>query len=218
MEKAPVNLAPAPAPSSSSPQPLTGSKRKAEEAVDPLCAKRITKELRDLMASNTRESMGMTFELVDEAVFTRWRAKWYYDMAGTKDASETQNRLAEQLKERGLDHIEFRMIFPAAYPREAPFVYNHFPRLKGSYIFGQGGLCAQTLSTEHGWSCASRASMLMLTVRSLLENAGCRLQDENDVRDKAQLDKPFDEAGARKDFGAIANIHKSGWHGSAGKS
>ena len=218
MQNAASPPAPAPAPASASSQPLTGSKRKAEEALDPLFSRRVTKELGDLMKTDTRVSMGMTFGLVDEDDITTWTAKWYYDMAGSKDATETQNRLAEQLKARGLDYIEFRMVFPAAYPREAPFVYNHFPRLKGSYIFGEGGLCAQTLSTEHGWSCASRASMLMLTVRSLLENAGCRLQDESDTRNKKQLETPFTEAGARRDFNAIASIHKKGWHGSAGNS
>jgi ubiquitin-protein ligase len=193
-------------------------KRKAEPLVDPMCTKRIMKEL--LGCKDTRAELGIQFDLVDEDNPLEWSAKWYYDMVDDADATKTQKTLASQLKKRGLDFIEFRMIFPTNYPTEAPFVYNYFPRLIGSYIFSSGGLCAQTLSTKHGWSPASRASYLMLTVRSLLENEGCRLQSVEcgHCRSSSELETPFDEAGARADFKAISGLHSRGWSGSAGKS
>ena len=190
-------------------------------ALDPLMTRRITKEIGDLMKGNSRAEMGIAFELLNQDCLPEWRAKWFFDMAGTEGATETQNTLAKQLKARGLDFIEFRIVFPDSYPAEAPFIYNYYPRLKGSYIFSNGGLCAQTLSSEFGWSCASKASSLMLTVRSLLENAGCRLQsiESGDCgNSKKRLETPFDEAGARKDFNAISKLHAKGWHGSAGRS
>ena len=190
-------------------------------ALDPLMTRRLTREIGDLMKGNSRGEMGIEFELLNSDSLSEWRALWYYDMAETDGATETQNALAKQLKARGLDYIEFRIVFPDAYPAEAPFIYNYYPRLKGNYIFSNGGLCAQTLSSEFGWSCASKASSLMLTVRSLLENAGCRLQsiEAGDCGgSKKRLETPFDEAGARKDFNAISRLHSKGWHGSAGRS
>jgi len=207
----------------------TSSTNSASTAVmAPLAIRRLQKEMKDLLDVNPetgiklcREQVQIEFELVDEDKLDVWSAKWYYDMAVTKDATETQKTLAKQLKERGLEFIEFRIVFPSTYPSEAPFVYNYYPRLKGSYIFSQGGLCAQTLSSEYGWSCASRASALMTAVRSLLENAGCRLQTlkSGDCGGKEKtLLTPFAEEGARKDFSSISRIHSRGWHGSAGKS
>jgi ubiquitin-protein ligase len=194
----------------------------------PLAIRRLQKELKDLQAVNTktgvlvcREQLQIEFELVNEDKLDVWRAKWFYDMADSEDATKTQSTLAKQLKDRNLAYIEFRIVFPSSYPSEAPFVYNYYPRLKGSYIFSQGGLCAQTLSSEYGWSCASRASALMTAVRSLLENAGCRLQtlESGDCGGKEKtLLTPFTEEGARKDFNSISRIHNTGWHGSAGKS
>lgn len=195
-------------------------KRKPEPALDPMCIKRIMKEFTSCKQQDSRAELGIQFDLVDEDNPLEWSAKWYYDMADDPKATETQKALARQLKQRGLEYIEFRMVFPTSYPTEAPFVYNYFPRLVGSYIFGAGGLCAQTLSTEYGWSPASRASYLMLTVRSLLENAGCRLQrvECGHCRSSSELEQPFDEAGARADFKAISSLHSRGWSGSAGKS
>ena len=199
---------------------VVSKKRTIEPPADPMCMKRIMKELLACKTQNTRKEMGIEFSLVDDDNPLEWSAKWYYDMAGEKDATETQKALANQLKKRGLEYIEFRMVFPVSYPTEAPFVYNYFPRLVGSYIFSAGGLCAQTLSTEYGWSCASRASYLMLTVRGLLENAGCRLQrvECGHCSSRAELEQPFTEEGARKDFEMISGLHSRGWSGSAGKS
>lgn len=137
----------APAPMSAK---ITGQKRRPEAPADPMIMKRLIRELRDIGIMNTRKELGIVFELLDEDDPCIWRAKWYYDMEGDQAATPTQNALALQLKERGLEYIEFRMVFPTSYPREAPFVYNYYPRLVGSYIFGNGGLCAQTLSTEYG--------------------------------------------------------------------
>ena len=195
-------------------------KGKTEVVLDPGCVKRIMKELERCHKEDTRKTLGIEFSQVNEDNPFEWSAKWYYDMAGTRDATETQNTLAEQLKARGLEYIEFRMVFPPKYPTEAPFVYNYCPRLVGSYIFSAGGLCAQTLSTKFGWSPASRASYLMLSVRGMLEDAGCRLQrsGRGHCSSNKELEKPFTEEGARKDFSMISNLHSRGWSGSAGKS
>jgi len=195
-------------------------KAKTEVPLDPRCVTRVMKELERCHREDTRKALGIEFSLVDEDNPLEWSCKWYYDMAGTKDATETQNVLAKQLEARGLEYIEFRMVFPRNYPTEAPFVYNYFPRLVGSYIFSAGGLCAQTLSTKFGWSPASKASYLMLSVRGMLEEAGCRLQraGRGHCSSDKELEKPFTEAGARKDFSMISNLHSRGWHGSAGNS
>ena len=203
---------------------------------------RLTKELKDLREVNpvtgvlrSREEVSMEFELVDEDRLDEWRVKFFYDMAHTEGATNTQNALADALKDRaekyeqdrtrrdtlggGSNFIEFRIIFPSTYPAEAPFVYNYYPRMKGSFIFSQGGLCAEVLSTKFGWSCASRASSLVLAVRGLLEDHNCRLQTlkSGDCGGKEKtLLTPFTEEGARKDANSVNNIHKSGWHGSAG--
>ena len=210
----------------------------AASTMSPVAIRRLTKEVRDFRRRNadgvllTRAELGLEFELVDPDRLDVWEAKWFYDMADDKDATETQKALAKQLKhrretydqDRDLDHIKFRMVFPDNYPEGAPFVYNHYPRLKGHFIFSQGGLCAQTLSTKFGWSCASKAQSLMATVRSLLENVepvGCRLQslETGDCGGRVKtLLTPFDEAGARKDFNTITKLHDRGWHGSAGRS
>jgi len=203
---------------------------------------RLTKELKDLREINpktgalrSREGVSMEFELVDEDRLDEWRVKFFYDMAHQEGATKTQNALADALKERadkyeqdrvrrdtlggGSNFIEYRIVFPSTYPAEAPFVYNHYPRMKGNFIFGQGGLCAEVLSTKFGWSCASRASSLMMAVRGLLEDHNCRLQSlkagDCGGREKTLL-TPFTEEGARKDASSVKNIHKSGWHGSAG--
>jgi len=199
----------------------TGVKREREETAvvkhDPRALNRIGKELKEVMGMNLREELMMELEPVDEADITRWRAKWYYDHAAGPDATDTQKRLAEQLAARGLEYIEFRIIFPEDYPGSAPFVYSHFPHLKGSFIFSQGGICAETLSSKFGWSCVSRAYMLVSTVRCLLENAGCRLKEEFDYGTKSDMDKPNTEEGARRDKNAIEGVHSSGWHGSQGR-
>ncbi len=191
----------------------TTTKRKASESIDhdAFSLKKITREFKDLQ-DNARGELGMTFGLVDEADVRVWRCLWHFDMPDVH-ATRTQRRLKEQLAARGLEAIEFRIVFPSSYPREAPFVYNYSPRLVGSYIFGSGGLCAETLSSNFGWSCASKTSSLALSIRSLLENAGCRLQSETNTDER-----PFSEEGARRDFSAISNIHSAGWSGDAGKS
>ena len=189
---------------------------KAEEnKVETLAQRRILKELMQLAKIKQRELEQLVLEVVDENDIARWRAKWYYDgVEDDPDASPTQKRLAEMLRRRGLDHVEFRLVFPDNYPAHPPLCYNYFPRLHGSYIFSSGGICAETLNAQHGWSCASRAQSLVIAVRAMLESAGCRLQSE----DPNCKEHPHDESGARTDDRAIANIHSSGYHGSAGKS
>jgi ubiquitin-protein ligase len=203
-------------------QASTDTKKRGREETavtkhDPRALHRIARELKDAMDMNLREELAMEVELVDEADITRWRFKWFYDHATGPDATETQKRLAEQLAERELEFIEFRVVFPEDYPTSAPFVYNHYPHLKGSYVFSQGGICAETLSTKFGWSCVSRAYMLVSTVRCLLENAGCRLRSEHDYGSKAAMLVPNPEEGARRDKNAIEGVHSDGWHGSAGR-
>ena len=179
---------------------------------------RITKELRDAKSRNLREELNMEVELVDDADVTRWRIKWFYDHASKPDATETQRRLAEQLAERKLEFIEFRMVFPVDYPGEAPFFYNHYPHLKGCYVFTHGGICAEALSTKHGWSPAQRAYVVANAVRGLLEAEGCRLKSENEYSCKRAMLVPNDEENAARDKSAIEIFHSSGWHGSKGRS
>lgn len=199
------------------PEVVNDSKKRKPDgpvSIDTLSQRRILKELMQLKKIDQRATEQLVLELVDETDITRWRAKWYYDDANSPDASGTQKRLAEQLKRRGLEFIEFRLVFPENYPQAPPLVYNHYPRLIGSYIFSAGGICAETLNQQHGWSPASRAQSLVIAVRAMLENAGCRLQHDNPSRHE----DPFCESGARADSTSIARMHASGYHGSAGSS
>lgn len=192
-----------------------GKRRRPEGLVAdaPLCVRRICKELERLYKVDQRKEWAMELELIDEADIKHWRCKWYYDHAADPDATLTVKRLAEQLGARGLDCIEFRIVFPDDFPGSAPFVYSYYPRLVGMYLFSEGGICAETLSSEFGWSCASRVEALMITLRALIEGGGCRLQNEFN-----KDERPHDEEGARRDGRSITNIHSDGWHGSAGDS
>ena len=109
----------------------TGVKREREETAvvkhDPRALNRIGKELKEVMGMNLREELMMELEPVDEADITRWRAKWYYDHAASPDATDTQKRLAEQLAARGLEYIEFRIIFPEDYPGSVSYTHLTLP-------------------------------------------------------------------------------------------
>lgn len=185
-------------------------KRKAEApvAVDSLAKKRILKEIMVLSKQNQRETEQLELEVIDEDDIMRWRAKWYYDRVDS-NSTETERRLKEQLDDRGLEFIEFRLVFSDEYPRTPPMVYNYYPRLHGSYIFSAGGICAATLNERHGWTPASRAQSLMIAVRAMLEGGGCRL--ENGCANCTE--RPHTEQGARADTSSIARIHASGYGG-----
>ena len=197
-------------------------KRKLQNTdTDPMMTRRLTRELRELMRTDTRAEMGIEFELVDDDVLTEWRAKCFYDMAGKEGATTTQNALAAQLKDRGLDYIEFRIRIPPGYPGEPPSVRGYFPRIKGPHVSQNGAFCAEALSKQFGWSPACRTSMLMLAVRSLLENSeqgGLHLQtlEAGDCGgSEKKLMTPYDEAGARSDFDAITRAHPRGYGAAA---
>ena len=198
--------------------PVTG-KRKAEAPppTAPLYLRRLTKELAKIAKERDemRTQLQMEIEPLGEDKIDVWRVKWFYDHAKDANATETQRRLKEQLDARGLEFIEFRLVFPEDYAWSPPFVYNHYPRLQGSFIFSCGGICAETLSKEFGWSPANTPQALVMAVRSLLENAGCRLIS-GEFPDPSE--EPNDADSARKDASSIARIHSSGWHGSAGNS
>ena len=126
-----------------------GKKRKLQNTdTDPMMTRRLTRELRELMRTDTRTEMGIEFELVDDDVLTEWRAKCFYDMAGKEGATTTQNALAAQLKDRGLDYIEFRIHIPPGYPGEPLFVRGYFPRIKGPHVSQNGAFCAEALSKQ----------------------------------------------------------------------
>ena len=199
-----------------------GKKRKLQNTdTDPMMTRRLTRELRELMRTDTRAEMGIEFELVDDDVLTEWRAKCFYDMAGKEGATTTQNALAAQLKDRGLDYIEYRIHIPPGYPGEPPFVRGYFPRIKGPHVSRNGAFCAEALSKQFGWSPACRTSMLMLAVRALLENSeqgGLHLQtlEAGDCGgSEKKLMTPYDEAGARSDFDAITRAHPRGYGAAA---
>lgn len=190
-------------------------KRKAEApvAVDSLAKKRILKELMVLSKLKQRETEQLELEVIDENDIMRWRAKWYYDKVDS-DSTETERRLKEQLTSRGLEFIEFRLVFSDEYPRAPPMVYSYYPRLIGSYIFSAGGICAATLNQQHGWTPASRAQSLMIAVRAMLQGGGCRLQSD----DPKCAEHANTEEGARGDTTSIARIHASGYSGGHMKS
>ena len=93
-------------------------KRKADEPpIDlPICVRRILGEMRRMRKIDQRKEWNMEFEVVDEKNIREWRWKWYYENASDADATETVKRLAKQLKNRGLDFIELRMLFPEDFP------------------------------------------------------------------------------------------------------
>lgn len=185
-------------------------KRKADGpvAVDSRCLRRLMKEVQCIEKDNPWEEFKIKLAPLDDNDLFVWSAKLHYnEYADDPTASETQRRLGQQCKKRGLEFIELRIVVPKNYPGEAPFVMMYYPRMIGGFIFSEGGLCMETLSTEYGWSAANGLLKLILLVKGMLEDGGMRVQTE----DPDTKEKPYDEAGARRDLKAINNIHSSGW-------
>ena len=182
--------------------------------------RRIQRELVELQKQDTERTMKMRFEVEDSSNggMSRWKVTFLYDNE-TEDATSssesnyhnktttTRREIKRALDELGLDGVSFGVVFPNNYPSDAPFVYNLVPRLIGPFVFSEGGLCLETLSSRFGWSCASRTTSLMISVRAMLEEAGVRVQRTHLAR------VPFTEEGARRDFSAISRIHSEGWSG-----
>ena len=103
------------------------------------------------------------------------------------------------------------------YPARPPFVFVVKPRMHAPFVFGNGGMCMELLSTE-GWSPATTVQALLTSVRSMwigsdrggkVAGSSLRLVDSTT---RAEFQKDNSEAGARADFKIVMNSHQD-WFG-----
>ena len=147
-------------------------------------------------------------EPLDEADVFVWRLKLLaYD---PKSADPAEAALGKDLKARGMDGLELRMIFedgPGGYPCKPPFVHMVRPRLRGGYVLDGGGICMETL-TPDGWSPATSIHALATSVRAMMLTGHPRLATTS----KAAREPEYSLEGARRDFASLVKIHKRhGW-------
>ena len=147
-------------------------------------------------------------EPLDEADVFVWRLKLIaYDPTS---ADPAEAALGKDLKARGMDGLELRMIFedgPGGYPCKPPFVHMVRPRLRGGYVLDGGGICMETL-TPDGWSPATSIHALATSVRAMMLTGHPRLATTS----KAAREPEYSLEGARRDFASLVKIHKRhGW-------
>lgn len=122
---------------------------------------------------------------------------------------ETDQPIAADMKERGIDHVTLRINFPQDYPNSPPFVYMLRPRLRQGtgYVLNGGGICMELL-TPSEWSPATSISALVMSVRAMLLMGNARLKET--ARSTSEHDYSLDEA--KRDFAHIVKVHKQhGW-------
>jgi len=170
----------------------------------PSAVKRITKELQRL-----HENKGEGADLLDGGpVADDKLQEWAVHLKGFEDdnASARSKELGKQLREAGLDGVEFRVVFPHDYPTEPPFVYARKPRISGAHIFGGGAMCMDVLM-PHGWTPATTVSSLMRTIRSCFEETIALSPDWKNSKGKVVENQ---EDAARKTFSWVKTAH-SNW-------
>lgn len=175
-----------------------------------LAAGRVARELAQIRRENVEAQVGMKFRLPDEANVMEWEVVWLYELDAL-DASENHLTIQKQLREKGLEGIRLGMTFSEDYPGEAPFVYLKGPHVYCPIVFGGGGFCAETLSSEYGWTSASRAYQLQLTLRALVESY-------LDVRLDFSIKRDHTPESAKKNQDSIFEIHRKGWGSRVAKS
>jgi hypothetical protein len=123
-----------------------------------------------------------------------------------EEASPASKAFGNEIKAKGLDHVEMRVVFPPNYPTEPPFVYVRKPRIKGSHVFDAGAMCMDVLM-PHGWTPATSTGALMRTIRSCFEGSIKTQVDwltgSGEVRENL-------EHLARKSFSVVESAH-SNW-------
>jgi len=225
MSTAAVTPSPLPVPPTDSGSPgatagaskgTTGTKRPAEAGApapapskqlatnSSVAVMRMMREFAQIKKEGIEEQLDMEFSMDDPDKPRYWSVLWRYKKLSALDASENHMRIKGQLEEKGLPGIRLGMIFPEDYPYEAPFVYLKGPHIYCPIVFGGGGFCAETLSSEHGWTSASRAWQLHLTLRALVESY-------LDVKLDFSVTEDHTPESARKNQKRIFEIHRDGW-------
>jgi hypothetical protein len=146
----------------------------------------------------------LSFGFVEEDCRLWYCRKYYVENA---DASEQYNRIRSGLIEKGEGYVEWRMRFSDQYPFLPPRVWLHFPHLKNTNVWNNGGICAQVIS-EHsggGWSPAMNVNALMISITNTTEGY-------KNVNVKQGDYAPHTEEGAMRDFTRIEVAHSGGWH------
>ena len=122
---------------------------------------------------------------------------------------ESDQPIAADLAERGLECVTLRIIFPSDYPNNPPFVHVLRPRLKEGtgYVLNGGGICMELL-TPSEWSPATHINALVMSIRAMLVVGNARLKST--VKGTKEHDYSFNDA--HKDFQHIVKVHKAhGW-------
>ena len=169
----------------------------------PSAVKRITKELQRL-----HENKGEGADLLDGGpVADDKLQEWAVHLKGFEDdnASARSKELGKQLREAGLDGVEFRVVFPHDYPTEPPFVYARKPRISGAHIFGGGAMCMDVLM-PHGWTPATTVPSLMRTIRSCFEDTIALSHDWIDGKGKVRENT---EDAAKRAFHMVYSAHQN---------
>ena len=137
--------------------------------------KRLMKEYNELNAleaqpGGCRKLHAFEASPVDDSDLYTWDLR-LYDF-------ESDQPITTDLKERGLDRLTLRIIFPQDYPNSPPFVYMLRPRLRQGtgYVLNGGGICMELL-TPSEWSPATSISALVMSVRAMLLMGNVRLKE-----------------------------------------
>lgn len=148
-----------------------------------------------------RKEQGFEAEPIDESDLHTWELR-LYDF-------EPDQPISQDMRDRGIDHLALRVLFPPDYPNSPPFVHMLRPRLREStgYVLSGGGICMELL-TPSQWSPATSVSALVQSIRAMLLTGSVRLRStQPGVR---EADYQLEEA--KRDFAHIVKIHKKhGW-------
>jgi len=157
---------------------------------------RLITDLNHFMKSDTSQ-YGVSAEPINENLYL-WDVKFF----GFEGNSDLGKDLAEYKKQRGIDHVQLEMRFPAEYPWKPPFIYVKRPRFQfrtGHVTIG-GSICMELLTTS-GWTPANDIENILIQIRSEIIAGGARLDLKNM--------STYSEEEAKQAFMRVARQH--GW-------
>jgi ubiquitin-protein ligase len=200
---------------------LPAPKRAATSGPDP-ALQRLAAELKKAQRA-MQQAKGTADEFVVGPVDESDMFAWEAELRGfEKSGDEGTARFGRLLDSLGLSGVKLGIAFPRDYPARPPFVWAK-TRLRAPFVFQNGGMCMQLLSSD-GWSPATTVQTLLTSVRSMwigsdklspfaLGQAGSGL-GLIDERSRADAQPENTEKAARKDFSSIMSAHPE-WFGRA---
>lgn len=128
---------------------------------------------------------------------------------------EPSAQISQDLQSRRLDRITLRLVYPEDYPASPPFVHVLRPRLKGSFVQPNGGLCMEMLLPS-SWAPSTNVESLAVNLRTMLltgNELGLKKPGDGlngSFYDYEEPDYTLKEA--QSDFKHIVEFHnKKGW-------